>query len=185
MLGFGRTGELDTAMMRRMADETKGKFYHAVNERSLLEIFENLSIQLHDDGIDEISLRRLAQETAGQYHPVKNIRDLDIILEKVAQAIQHKDYEITFPSLLQKRDGTRRLVTLKLVRRSGELVSNIAEGRIQFGEQVVQEKETSYQTHGLVLAEMHPLVYLLLLTGLGVLLALPSAAKLRVGDRRG
>src|SRR2546421_637273 len=133
MLGFGRAGELDTEVMKRMAEETNGRFYHAVSERSLLEIFENLSIQLHDDGIDEISLRELAQKTSGQYHPVKNIRDLDIILEKVAQAIQHKDYEITFPSLLQKRDGTRRLVSLKLVRRSGEVASNTAGGFVQFG----------------------------------------------------
>ena len=37
---------------------TGGKFYHANEQGQLLEIFENLSIQLHDDGIDEDALRQ-------------------------------------------------------------------------------------------------------------------------------
>src|SRR5207237_5249561 len=53
MLGLGRPGDLDEGVMRQLASETGGTYHHARNERLLFEIFENLSIQLHDDGIDE------------------------------------------------------------------------------------------------------------------------------------
>ena len=179
MLAFGRDGEIDDVIMRQMAESTGGKFYHAKNKDSLIEIFENLSIQLHDDGIDEISLKKIAQETGGAYYAVKDISELRLILDKVNTAIQHKSYEVTFPSLLQKRDGTRREIAIKLVRRSGELVSNTATGVI--GEQVIQSKQSAYQTRGLVVAEMHPLVYLTLLAGMGLLLLLPVLAKMFPG----
>ena len=41
--------------MRRLADETGGKYFHASNQQELFEVFEKLSIELHDDGIDEAS----------------------------------------------------------------------------------------------------------------------------------
>src|SRR4029077_5400272 len=69
MLGFGRKGELDETTMQAMATQTGGKYYHAQNEKDLLEIFENLSIQLHDDGIDEATLTKLAHDTGGNYYP--------------------------------------------------------------------------------------------------------------------
>ncbi len=181
-LGFGRDHEIDQRLMRSLADNTGGRYYHARDTKSLLEIFENLSIQLHDDGIDEIALTQLAEQTGGQYFPVKNIAELKLILEKVTDAIQHKQYEVTFPSLIQKRDGTHRLVNIKLVRRTGELASNTAGGMVSFGgDQVLQSKASSYQTRGLVVAEMHPLVYLALLLGVGVLLLLPSIVRILPG----
>src|SRR5207237_2750696 len=56
MLGLGRKGELDEKTMQEMATQTGGKYYHARNEKDLLEIFGNLSIHLHDEGIDEATL---------------------------------------------------------------------------------------------------------------------------------
>jgi VWFA-related protein len=183
-LGFGREGEVDQRLLKTLAEETGGRYYHARNEKSLLEIFENLSIQLHDDGIDEIALTQLAQQTGGQYFPVKNIGELELILQRVTETIQHKEYEITFPSLSQKRDGTHRLVNIKLVRRTGEVASNTAGGVVVFGgDQVLQTKVSSYQTRGLVVAEMHPLVYLIMLLGIGMLLLLPAIVR-SIGNGR-
>ena len=106
-------------------------------------------------------------------------------VERVTETIQHKQYEVTFPSLIQKRDGTHRLVNIKLVRRTGELASNTAGGMVVFGgDQVLQTKASSYQTRGLVVAEMHPLVYLVLLIGIGVLLLLPAMVRNFPGAKR-
>src|SRR5204863_5876180 len=99
LLGFGRTGELDAKTMQRMASETGGQYYHARNEKDLLEIFENLSIKIHDDGIDEDTLRKLASETGGEYFHAKKVDELKLILERVTQNIQKKSYTFTFPSL--------------------------------------------------------------------------------------
>src|SRR5262249_20156549 len=60
LLGLGRPGQLDEAVMRRMAIQTGGEYYHADSEERLIEIFENLSIKLHDDGFDRESLEYLA-----------------------------------------------------------------------------------------------------------------------------
>jgi VWFA-related protein len=176
-LGFGREGEIDPRLLKTLAEQTGGRYYHARDEKSLLEIFENLSIQLHDDGIDEIALTQLAQQTGGQYFPVKDIAELKLILERVTETIQPRNYKVIFPSLSQKRDGTHRLVNIKLVRRTGELVSNTTGMVVDGGEQVLQTKGSGYQTRGLVVAEMHPLVYLVLLLGVGVLLLLPSMGR--------
>ncbi len=174
LLGFGRKGELDEKTMEEMASQTGGKYYHAKNEKALLEIFENLSIQLHDDGIDEVTLTRLARQTGGQYFPAKNVQDLRFILEQVNKSIQKKEYAVTFPSLRQVKDGTARNISLKLIRRTGELVSNQAGGDYKAGEQVLEEKKAGYQTHGVVVAEMNHGVYLVLLAFIGLLIALPS-----------
>src|ERR1019366_2430206 len=164
LLGFGRTGEIDDITMRHMADATGGKFYHAKNENALIEIFENLSIQLHDDGIDEDSLKKIANGTGGHYYPAKNVAELKMILEKVTQHIPQKRYPpIVFASLNQRADGTRRDVTLKLVQRGAD------------GADEVLDKQTGgYQMRGLVVAEMNHFVYLVLLIVIGGLIALPG-----------
>jgi hypothetical protein len=144
-----------------------------------LEIFENLSIQLHDDGIDETTLTKLAQETGGNYYPAKNVQDLQFILEKVTQSIQKKEYAVTFASARPVKDGTARNVTLKLVRPGGVVVSNQPGVNYVPGEQVVQEQKARYQTHGVVVAEMSPVVYLLLLVIIAGLIAAPSVLKKR------
>jgi VWFA-related protein len=183
LLGFGRKGEIDTATMRQLAEQTGGKFYHATNEASLIEIFENLSMDLHDDGVDEASLRRLSGETGGQYYPVADAGKLKFALDKIGEAIQHKSYEVVFPSLIQKRDGTSRMIGIKLVSRTGETAAT--KGLFRIGdEQVLTAKRTDYQTRGLVLAEMHPLVYLFLLGGLGFLMILPTMTGIFSAARR-
>jgi VWFA-related protein len=168
MLGFGRQGEIDVKTMTEMANQTGGKFYHAESEQKLLQLFENLSIQLHDDGIDEASLRKLAIETEGKYYSAKNLENLDFILKEVTQKIQATPYNLTFPSLRQVNDGTFRLVSLKLMRSSKE-------GNFE----VVEEKTGGYQRKGLVIAEMNPMVYLPLLGILIGLVALPAMLKRR------
>jgi VWFA-related protein len=182
MLGFGRPGELDEAVMKRMARESGGEYYHAKNEKSLLEIFENLSTLLHDDGVNEEELRRLSLATRGEYYPAKDVTKLQFVLEKVTQSIQKKDYSITFTSNRPKADGTFRHIVLKLVRRTGEAAANVAGGQIQAagaggGEEVVVQKGGGVKVHGLVVAEMSPLVYLTLAVVLGALLGLPEGLR--------
>lgn len=173
MLGFGREGELDKKTMEHMAKSTGGRYYHAKNEKALLDIFENLSIELHDDGIDEIALKKLAGETGGSYYPAQDVNQLKLILEQVSEKITQKRYEITFKSRRQVHDGTARNVALKLVRR-GEVVSNSAGGKVQVEEQVVQTATGGYHVHGVVVAEMNHLVYLGFLIVIGLLIALPA-----------
>jgi VWFA-related protein len=181
MLGFGREGELDQKTMERMAKSTGGRFYHAKNEKALLEIFENLSIELHDDGIDEIALKKLASETGGLYYPAKDVTRLKLILEQVSQQMTQKRYAVTFKSKRQVRDGTVRKVDLKLIRR-GEVVSNPATGSGGVAEQVVQSAKADYQTRGVVVAEMSHLVYLGLLIVICLLIARPSMIRHMTGS---
>jgi VWFA-related protein len=176
MLGFGREGELDREVMEKMATETGGRYYHAKNEKALLDIFENLSIELHDDGIDEIALKKLAGETGGQYYPAKSVADLRLILEKVSEQIQQKQYSVTFQSLRPVTDGTLRHVALKLIRR-GEVVSNAATGAVEVRDVVVDETAATYQLPGIVVAEMNHLIYLGLLFFIGLLIVLPALAR--------
>ncbi|MCC6417580.1 MAG: VWA domain-containing protein [Gemmataceae bacterium] len=157
MLGLGRPGELDEATMKEIAKATGGEYYHAVNEKALLQIFENLSIKLHDDGIDEESLKALASQTGGKYFAAKDIDRLEFILGEVSRTVQPKDYAITYPSPRQRADGTLRPITLELVRR-GEVIESAA---------------GSIQVRRVVVAEINYLVYLTLLGVLGLLLALP------------
>jgi hypothetical protein len=162
MLAFGRPGEIDESTMREIAAKTGGKFFHALNEKALLNIFEKLSMEIHDDGVDEAALVRLAEETGGKYYPAKDVSKLKGILgEDVAKSLQPKEYNIKFASVNQRRDGTRRVVSLELVRRG----------------QVVQREEAENQVRGVVVAEINHLVYLLLLVMLGVLLAVPPALR--------
>src|SRR5581483_11454600 len=148
LLGFGKAGEFDAKTMKAMADATGGKFEHAQNEKKLFEIFENWSIHLHDDGIDEAALQKLAHETGGQYYHAKYVADLKLILEGVTKKMQVKPYEETFKSIRPVKDGTARKVSIKLVRRSGEVVSNISSGEIKAGEVTVVDKAGGYSVQG-------------------------------------
>src|SRR5262245_22013111 len=115
MLGLGRPGELNEPVMRKMARQTGGEYYHAGNQKKLLEVFENLSIQLHDDGIDEPSLRRLAAETGGKYTHVSKVSELGFIYEKLADELQ-STYKVTFESRRSQHDGTARGIDVKVMR---------------------------------------------------------------------
>lgn len=163
MLGFGKPGELDADVMRRMAKETDGAYFHAEDQKSLIKVFEDLSIQLHDDGIDEATLTKLAADTGGKYYPAQDVDKLQLILKTVTQGIQRKEYEITFPSRYQWGGGVAHDVQLKLAR------LNSSSGSLE----VVGTKTGFYQRRGLVLAQLSPAVYLGMLIGLGLLLVLP------------
>jgi hypothetical protein len=165
--------------MELMAKSTGGKYYHARNAESLIEIFENLSIDIHDDGIDEQALTRLAQKTGGQYYPAKDVGQLKLILEKVSQSIQRKSYSESFESKFQVLSGDLRRISIELVRGSGELVSNVAGGDVSGFEkfQVVGQQTGGYQVSGVVVAEMSHLIFLLFLVSLGALIVLPAWLK--------
>jgi VWFA-related protein len=161
LLGLGREGELDEVTMRRMAKETGGQFYAARNQEKLIEIFENLSIELHDDGIDEASLRQLADETGGKYYLARNVEDLQLRFQEVAADLD-TTYIATFASRRPQHDGTARGIDIA-VERGGKALS----ARVR---QV-------YDVHGVVVAEMHPGVYLGILAVLACLLAIPAGLR--------
>jgi VWFA-related protein len=159
MLGLGRTGELDEAVMRKIAESTGGSYHHSGDEESLIRIFEDLSIQIHDDGIDEASLKRLADETGGKYKAARQVSELPLIYQDIADEIQ-STYTVTFASHRPEHDGTARGIEILLMR-GGVPVSAVA--------------SADYQVHGVVVPEMNAAVYLGLLAMLGGLLAVPRA----------
>jgi VWFA-related protein len=161
MLGLGRLEEINEPVMRKMAKETKGEYYHAGNEKKLLEVFENLSIELHDDGIDEDSLRRLAKETGGKYSHVSKIEELRFIYEQLAEELQ-TTYKLTFESNRASHDGTARGIDVKIVR-AGKVISTVG--------------TADDVARGVVVPQMSYAVYTLFLAGLSVLLAFPAVLR--------
>lgn len=160
MLGLGRDDEINIDVMKRMAKETGGEFYHARNEKKLLEIFENLTIKLHDDGIDEVSMKRLANETGGKYFLARDVKQLHLIYEEVAEELG-TTYSVTYRSR-RDLDGAARGVDISIVK-DGVNLSDVA--------------TQDYTVHGVVVPEMSRGVYLALLAVLLVLLALPSGMR--------
>ncbi len=65
MLGLGDKKEINEPVMRRIAESTGGKYFHAENQKRLFEIFESLSLDIHGDGIDEEALPSLNQKKDG------------------------------------------------------------------------------------------------------------------------
>jgi VWFA-related protein len=161
LLALGRPGEFNEPVMRRMAEETGGSFHHARNQKALLEIFEKLSIDLHDDGIDEASLQALAHETGGEYYLARDVSKLSLIYEQLAEELQ-STYTVTFPSRRSSHDGTARGIDIS-VERAGRRVSDVA--------------RADYNVHGVIVPEMDPGVYLVLLLLLGGLLLAPAGVR--------
>lgn len=161
MLGFGRLREINQQVMQRMARETGGEYYHAEDQQKLLDIFENLSIQLHDDGIDEESLRKLARDTGGEYHNARDASKLKLIYERLAEELQ-STYTVTYLSRRSSQDGTARGIDISVVRG---------------GAQISTGGRTDYNVSGVVVPDMDHRVYLVLLTVLGGLLLFPAALK--------
>jgi Ca-activated chloride channel family protein len=157
MLGLGRPGEVNDTVMKRLADATGGKYFHASNQQELFTVFEDLSIELHDDGIDEATLKKLAEETGGKYYPAHDVSKLRMIYEELADELQ-TTWTVTFPSRRSSHDGTARGIDVS-VSRGGARVSNV--GR------------ADYNVHGVVVPEFSARVYLGFLALLGALLAVP------------
>jgi VWFA-related protein len=157
MLGLGRPGEVNETVMRRLADSTGGKYFHAGNQQELFKVFEDLSIDLHDDGIDEKTLRELAEKTGGKYYPARDVSQLHLLFGEIAEELQ-TTWTVTFPSRRQVNDGTARAVDVS-VWRNGARVSNVG--------------SADYNVHGVVVPELSSRVYLGFLALLGALLGLP------------
>lgn len=161
MLGFGRPGDINEEVMARLAEETGGTYHHARTRQQLFEIFEDLSIRLHDDGIDEPALKRLADETGGKYFPARDIAQLRLIYAALAEELQ-STYTVTFPSRRQSHDGTSRGIDISVVRK-GVRLSDVA--------------RFDYNVRGLVVPDLDYGVYLGLLAVLGGLLLLPAGMR--------
>jgi VWFA-related protein len=171
MLGLGRPNEINEPVMRSMAKETGGDYYHAGSQKKLLEVFENLSIELHDDGIDEASLKKLAGETGGKYLHVENTSELSFFYEKLADEFQ-QTYKVTYAwpeSARQFRDdGTARGIEVKIVR-GGRVISKASKG-------------ADYVVRRLAVPQMNYAVYLVFLGVLALLLAFPAVLR-RLGGK--
>ena len=173
MLGFGRANELDAATMQKLAAETNGIYRHARNEKELIELFKKLSIDLDDKGIDEEALKRISSETKGKYQHSKKLRDLNDIFQKLAQAVQ-SGYRLRFQGR-QIADGTARQIVIRVVEMT-EVTRRDALGNVVHEMQernVSDEAGLRYVVRGVVVPQMHSLVYLAFLAGLGLLIALP------------
>jgi hypothetical protein len=157
MLGLGRPGEVNEAVMRRLADATKGKYFHAGNQQELFKHFEDLSIELHDDGIDEATLKELAEKTGGAYYKARDVSKLRLLFGDIADELQ-TTWTVTFKSHRSSHDGTARGIDVSVLRH-GVRVSNVS--------------SADYNVHGVVVPELSVRVYLGFLAMLGVLLALP------------
>jgi VWFA-related protein len=157
-LGLGRREEIAEDVMKKMAKATGGDYYHAGTAEKLRELFESLSIELHDDGIDEKSLRALADETGGTYTHVSKVEELKFIYEKLADELQ-TTYKVTFASRRSSHDGTARGIDVSVVRR-GVRVSSVG--------------KVDDVARGIVVPQMSAAVYLGCLVLLGALLAFPG-----------
>jgi VWFA-related protein len=160
MLGLGRTEEINEPVMKKMAKATGGEYFHAENQQKLYDIFEKLSIDLHDDGIDEQALQTLAKETGGKYYSGRDVSKLSLICEELSEDLE-STYTATWPSR-HPDDGTARRITIEVVR-GGKVLSEGGEG--------------GYTVHGVIVPEMDHRVYLVLLAGLGLLLAAPAGVR--------
>jgi VWFA-related protein len=158
MLGLGRKHEINGKLMTEMAEATGGSYQHAENQQALFEIFEKLSIDLHDDGIDEKSLTTLAEQTGGKYRKARDAKDLHFLYEQLAEELQ-STYTLTYLSPRSKHDGTARPIDVSVVR-GGVRVSDVG--------------SADYNVEGVVVPEMDYRVYLILLLLLGGLLTVPG-----------
>lgn len=158
LLGLGRSGEINEPVMKQIAEASGGRYYHVRHPDQLTEVFEELSIRLHDDGIDEFALRRLAEETGGEYYHVSDADRLANVFERVATRLEHT-YAITFRSRRQRHDGTSRGI------------------EIRFGDIAVGK--AAYTTHGLITPMSSHRLYLGLLLCLGALLVVPMLFRTR------
>src|SRR5262249_16853522 len=151
MLGLGRDNEINKKVMQQLADAVPGgSFHHVRNMQELIAIFEKLSIDIHDEGIDEKSLRELAEKTGGKYFLARDVSKLELIYSQLAEELQ-STYTVTFPSRRQSHDGTARGIDISVVR-NGRRVSDVA--------------SAGYTVSGVVVPEMDPRVYLVLLVAL-------------------
>lgn len=162
MLGLGQPEEINEEVMKRMADLTGGKYRHAGNQKELIDLFEQLSIDIHDDGIDVASLTKLAKETGGKYVPVRDVSQLKERFQELSQELQ-TTYTVTFRSPRGSNDGTARGIEV-IILRGGQRAS---EGGL-----------AEYNVPGAVVPELSYKTYLILLVLVAGLLLAPAGLRL-------
>ncbi len=156
MLGLGTGREIDIPTLRNLAAATDGRFFHIESQDKLTEVFEELSIELHDDGIDEQALQRLSAATGGQYYHVRQIDKLQEAFSQLAATVDNT-HSVKYISKRARHDGTARGIEIRL----GSLAT------VQSG----------YATHGLLTPQSSTPLYLLGLVVLGGLFLLPLVWK--------
>lgn len=157
-LGLGTGREIDPTILKGLADATDGKFYHIESPEKLTEIFEELSIDLHDDGIDEQALQRLAASTGGMYHHVREIDKLQTAFAQLAATVENT-HNIKFNSKRARHDGTARGIEIRLG--------------------TISTLQAGYATHGLLTPQGHSGLYLAGLAALLGLLMVPLLWRVR------
>jgi hypothetical protein len=160
MLGLGKDGEVDPEVMRDMAEKTGGTFHHVKSANELVRIFEELSIDLHDEGIDEKTLKELAEKTGGKYFLARDVSKLKFYFEQVSQELQ-STFTVTYVSPRQVNDGTFRRVGVSLMRDG----------------QVIGSGQGGVARRGVLFPEMETGVYLILLAALAAVLLIPTGLR--------
>jgi hypothetical protein len=160
--GLGSGSELDEPALRRMAERSGGRYFHIEDAEKLTEVFEELSITLHDEGIDETSLQKLAKDTGGEYFHVRDAEKLRVMFEQVATKLDNT-YTVTFKSRRATHDGTARGVEIRLGAQGAALAV----------------ATQSYTTHGLIVPQSNPVVYVAGLAVLLLLLGVPALLRRR------
>jgi VWFA-related protein len=158
LMGLGLLEDIDEPVMKEIASATGGSYFHVPDAGRLTDVFEELSITLHDDGVDEASLRRLAEQTGGEYYHVRDADKLSSVFERVASQLENT-YAVTFASRRARFDGTARQIDIRF----GDLAG----------------ASEAYTTHGLITPMGNPRVYLGLLATLAVLVIVPSVFRRR------
>jgi VWFA-related protein len=153
LMGLGLLEDIDEPVMKEIASATGGSYFHVPDASRLTDVFEDLSITLHDDGVDESSLRRLAEQTGGEYYHVRDADKLSSVFERVASQLENT-YTVNFSSPRARFDGTARQIEIRFANLAGATAA--------------------YATHGLITPKASPPVYLFLLAVLAVLVFVPS-----------
>jgi VWFA-related protein len=161
LLGLGQADEINETVMKRMAAQTGGKYFHAGNEKKLFDIFEKLSIELHDDGINEKELRELADKTGGKFFWARDAAKLPQFFRDLASELQ-SNYTVTFASRRSSPDGTARAIDIS-IERGGVRLSNVG--------------SADYTVPGVLVPDMDYRIYLALLALLGVFLLAPLGVR--------
>jgi VWFA-related protein len=155
-LGLGQGREINEEVLRRIADKTGGEYYPVRNPDQLIDLFERLSISLHDDGIDVASLTTLAEKTGGRYYQVSQADQLAATFERVATSLE-TSYTVTFEARRKRLDGTKSKIT------------------IRFGKHA--EGGTEYSTPGLIVPLAREWLFVSLAVLLGMMLVVPPVLR--------
>lgn len=158
LVGFGRKGEINEAVMKQMAKETEGTYTHADSAEKLEEFFRVQALESSQQGIDVESLTKLAEGTGGKFASAENVTDLKDAIKTVTQ-----DAEKSFHPVFQCQEGHTGLlrgITIRPV----NLKTGVALGKVE---------KTQARTHGVVPPGINWRGYLLLLALIGALLIVP------------